>query len=187
MNPLVGTARRWPDWAPRAAQLWSVLYGALALHWLLGGRAGFPIADVRGDPPGGSITAAVVAAVLLLGCVAGILSAQSSSPRATVALVIATGTAAVGTFGLALSGVGIIASGKVERPLALVAQLAALIGALLLFATIFMVGAYVGWVAVTLWHYVPPHPSSGPARAAHPPAPGVRRTCSCSACCLGQL
>lgn len=135
MNSLVGTARRWPDWAPRAAQLWSVLYGALALHWLLGGRAGFPVANVRGDPPGGSVTAAVVAAVLLLGCVAGMLSAQSSSSRATVALAIATATAAVGTFGLALSGVGIIASGKVERPLALVAQLAALIGALLLFAT----------------------------------------------------
>ena len=136
MNSLVSTARRWPYWVPRAAQLWSVLYGALALHWLLGGRASFPIANIRGDPPGGAVAAVLVSLVLLAGSVAGILSARSSSGPATAGLAIATTTAAIGTFGLALSGVGIVASGRVERPLALVAQLAALAGALLLFATV---------------------------------------------------
>jgi hypothetical protein len=45
-------------------------------------------------------------------------------------------TAGIGTFGLALSAVGIVASGTVERPLALVTQLAALAGAVVLFATV---------------------------------------------------
>lgn len=135
MRSLIEFCHRWPRWAPRAAQYWSVLYGALALHWLLGGRASFPFANVKGDPPGGTVTAVVVSLLLLIGAVAGLLSAQSSSRRATSGLVVATTTAAVGTFGLALSGVGIIAAGTVERPLALGSQLFALVGALLLFAT----------------------------------------------------
>ena len=127
--------RQWPYWTPRAAQLWSVGYGALALHWLLGGRASFPIANVDGDPPGGTATAVVVASVLLIGCTAGLLSAQSSSRRATIGLTVATATASLGTFGLAISSVGIISTGTIERPLALLAQVAALVGALLYFGT----------------------------------------------------
>ncbi|GAA1589629.1 hypothetical protein GCM10009789_49080 [Kribbella sancticallisti] len=107
----------------------------MALHWLLGGRASFPIANVEDEPPGGAVTAIVVSAVLLAGAVAGLLSARSSSRRAPIGLVVATSTAALGTFGLAMSGVGIIATGSVERPFALLAQLFALVGALLLFGT----------------------------------------------------
>lgn len=136
MSSLISTWRRWPYWVPRAAQLWSVGYGALSLHWLLGGRSSFPFANNASDPPGGTPTAIAIAAVLLLGSIAGILSARSSSRGATVGLCIATATALIGTFGLAISGVGIIAAGKIERPFAVLAQLAALAGALLLFGTI---------------------------------------------------
>ena len=144
MRSLIEFCHRRPTWVPRAAQYWSVLYGALALHWLLGGRASFPFANVKGDPPGGTVTAVVVSLVVLIGAVAGVLSARPPSARATsrptarassAGLVVATTTAAVGTFGLALSGVGIIASGTIERPLALAAQLFASVGALLLFGT----------------------------------------------------
>lgn len=57
------------------------------------------------------------------------------SPLVSGGLILATATATVGTFGLALSGVGIVAAGTVERPLALGAQLLALVGALLFFGT----------------------------------------------------
>jgi hypothetical protein len=128
-------SRRWVYWAPGAAQVWSIAYGALAAYWLLGGRVGFPVANTAGDPPGGEATAIAVSALLLSGCVAGIVSARSSSRAGVAGLTVATSTAAVGTFGLGLSGVGIIAAGMVERPPALGAQLFALVGALLLFGT----------------------------------------------------
>lgn len=135
MESLVGWCRRWPSWVPRLTQYWAVLYGALALHWLLGGRASFPVANVRGDPPGGSLTAELVAAVLLLGSVAGLLSARASSRWATSGLIFATATTLLGTFGLALTGVGVVAAGTVDRPWALAGQLVAAVGACLLFAS----------------------------------------------------
>jgi len=135
MDRLVGVWRRWPYWVPRAGQLWAVAYGSWVVYWLAGGRAGFPIANVAGDPPGGRPTAVLVSLALLSGCVAGILSAQATTRAASVALGFATATALLGTFGLALSGVGIIAAGTVERPLALIAQVTALVGALLMFGT----------------------------------------------------
>jgi hypothetical protein len=128
--------RQWPDWVGPTARWWAVLYGALALFWVVGGRAGFPVANIDGDPPGGQIVATAIAILLLTGCVATVVWARSTSTVALTGLVFATMTAGIGTFGLALSAVGIVASGTVERPLALVTQLAALAGAVVLFATV---------------------------------------------------
>lgn len=132
---MLKTCRRWPEWIGRAAQVWAVLYGALAVYWTAGGRTGFPVANVQGDPPGGVTGGTAVALLLVTGCVAAVMSARSTSRIAVLGLVFATVTAGVGTFGLALSGVGIVASGTVERPFALVTQLMALVGTVLLFAT----------------------------------------------------
>ncbi|MGW1342748.1 hypothetical protein ACWCOV_16990 [Kribbella sp. NPDC002412] len=132
---MLKACRRWPEWIGRAAQLWAVLYGALAVYWTAGGRTGFPVANVQGEPPGGATVGTAIALLLVTGCVAAVMSARSTSRVAVLGLAFATATAGVGTFGLALSGVGMVASGTVERPLALVTQLAALVGAVLLFAT----------------------------------------------------
>ncbi|MFG1813667.1 hypothetical protein ACGFIF_07890 [Kribbella sp. NPDC049174] len=118
----------------RAVRVWSLLYGVLAAYWLAGGRAGFPVADVNGHPPGGAPVAITIALVLLLGAVAAAASVGPTSSWAQVGLRFATATALLGTFGLALTAVGIVASGTVERPLALVSQLLALVGAGALFA-----------------------------------------------------
>ncbi|XEC95718.1 hypothetical protein AB6A23_03850 [Paenibacillus tarimensis] len=44
---------RWPNWAPYAAAVWSLLYGVLGSYWVMGG-AGFPFGenDVRGHMMG---------------------------------------------------------------------------------------------------------------------------------------
>ncbi|WP_460655174.1 hypothetical protein [Kribbella endophytica] len=128
--------RQWPEWVGPAARGWAVLYGALAVFWIAGGRAGFPVANVDGDPPGGWAVGTAIAVLLLAGCVAALVWARATSKAAVAGLVFATVAAGVGTFGLALSAVGIVASGTVERPLALVTQLAALVGAVVLFATV---------------------------------------------------
>ncbi|MFI7065768.1 hypothetical protein ACIBL3_32550 [Kribbella sp. NPDC050124] len=132
---MLKACRRWPEWVGRAAQLWAVVYGALAVHWTGGGRTGFPVANLQGQPPGGATGGTAIALLLVTGCVAAVISARSTSKGAVLGLVFATITAGVGTFGLALSAVGIVASGTVEHPVALVTQLAALVGAVLLFAT----------------------------------------------------
>lgn len=135
METLVGLCRRWPVWVARVTQYWAVLYGALAVHWMAGGRASFPIANVHGDPPGGPVAAVVVGGVLALGSTVGLVSARGTSRWATAGLVFATGTTLLGTFGLALSGVGVVAAGTVERPWAMAGQVVAAVGAGLLFAS----------------------------------------------------
>jgi hypothetical protein len=61
------------------------------------------------------------------------VTVNSTSRPARFGLRFATATALLGTFGVALSAVGIVASGTVERPLALVCQSLALVGAGALF------------------------------------------------------
>jgi len=131
---VVGFFRRWPEWVGRAVRVWSILYGVLAAYWLVGGRAGFPVAVVKGHPPGGTPVATAIALLLLLGAVVAAASVGSTSRMAQVGLRFATATALLGTFGLALTAVGIVASGTIERPLALGSQLLALVGAFALFA-----------------------------------------------------
>jgi hypothetical protein len=130
----VGFLRRWPEWIGRGVRVWAVVYGVPAAYWVFGGRAGFPVADVNGHPPGGRPVATLIALLLLSGAVVAIAAVGSTSRVARVGLRFATATALLGTFGVALSAVGIIASGTVERPLALVTQLVALVGAFALFA-----------------------------------------------------
>jgi hypothetical protein len=69
---------RWPEWAPLAAGIWSLLYGLLGLWWALGGD-GFPFGE--GDPDAvGSLLgevparvgAPVVAALGLAGAAAAL-------------------------------------------------------------------------------------------------------------------
>ncbi|WP_433169329.1 hypothetical protein [Kribbella sp. CA-247076] len=130
----MGFFRRWPEWIAPAVRVWSVLYGVLAAYWLTGGRAGFPIADLEGRPPGGAPVATAIAVLLLSGAVVAAVTVNSTSRPARAGLRFATATALLGTFGVALSAVGIVASGTVERPLALAGQLLALVGAGALFA-----------------------------------------------------
>ncbi|MFG1622525.1 hypothetical protein [Kribbella sp. NPDC049227] len=132
---MIGRFRRWPEWVGTAARAWAVVYGAMACYWIAGGRQGFPIANVEGDPAGGPVAAKAIGVVLAIGCVTALVLARSVSRIAVGGLVFATATAAVGTFGLVLSAVGIVASGTIERPLALIAQSVALVGAILLSTT----------------------------------------------------
>ncbi|OCC10850.1 hypothetical protein [Streptomyces sp. PTY087I2] len=66
---------RWPDLAVRLAVVWSVLYGAAALYWALGGD-GYPFERVHEDRSSGSILepsrAEVVAPVLAVFCALGV-------------------------------------------------------------------------------------------------------------------
>jgi heme/copper-type cytochrome/quinol oxidase subunit 3 len=87
------------------------LYGVLAAYWVFGGRAGFPVADVNGHPPGWRPVATAIALLLLSGAAVAIASVGSTSRAARVGLRYATATALLGTFGVALSAVGIVASG----------------------------------------------------------------------------
>jgi hypothetical protein len=132
---MIGRFRRWPEWVGTAARAWAVVYGVMACYWIAGGRQGFPIANVEGDPAGGPAVATAISVALAIGCATALALARSVSRIAVGGLVFATATAAVGTFGLVLSAVGIVASGTIERPLALIAQSVALVGAVLLSAT----------------------------------------------------
>ncbi|HEX6630173.1 MAG TPA: hypothetical protein VF048_03740 [Gemmatimonadaceae bacterium] len=95
--------RRWPAWAPYAAALWSLAYGALGLYWTLGG-AGFPFG--AGHDPAAHLSvlggvrregaAPVVAALGLAGAVAAAAMARGRGrgwPRVAL-LALAWTTAA---------------------------------------------------------------------------------------------
>ncbi|MEJ8642831.1 hypothetical protein WKI68_18450 [Streptomyces sp. MS1.HAVA.3] len=68
----------WPHWAPYAAAVWSLLYGAAGLYWALGG-GGYPFGPVAQDrstasllePSRAAVVAPVIAAVGLAGRSAG--------------------------------------------------------------------------------------------------------------------
>lgn len=132
--------RRWPSWVPRAATGWCLAYAALCAYWIFGDFHGFPFVHPDGGVFGGPVAGTRIAAVLLAGCLAGAAAAAASlvRPRSrlvTAGLVVGTGTAVVGSFGLAISAVGAVVVGAVEQPLAVASQFVAAVGAGLLFAT----------------------------------------------------
>ncbi|MFG2846329.1 NYN domain-containing protein [Kitasatospora sp. NPDC048296] len=103
VSPDVVARRRWwsgwPDWAGYAAAVWSLLYGAAGLYWALGG-AGYPFAHVAEDHSSGSllepspaaVVAPVIAAVGLIGVVAGVLMArQRGTTRGARRLLLVIG------------------------------------------------------------------------------------------------
>ncbi|HEY4019354.1 MAG TPA: hypothetical protein VGM75_11750 [Pseudonocardiaceae bacterium] len=93
----------WPVWSAYAAGGWSLGYGALGLYWALGGN-GFPFAHVAANRATGSIlenapvtvVAPTMAALGLLGGIAGILMphGQGSGPVRRVLLVLGWASAA---------------------------------------------------------------------------------------------
>jgi len=94
----------WPLWSGYAAAAWSFAYGALGLHWALGG-AGFPFGPVALDRMTGSVlegapvevVAPLMAALGLLGGVVGLaMAGRVGRGRARTALLVFGWTAAVG-------------------------------------------------------------------------------------------
>lgn len=55
-SPRSSLLARWPQWVSYAAALWSLVYGALGLYWMLGG-AGFPFGRATGPGAGESLLA----------------------------------------------------------------------------------------------------------------------------------
>jgi hypothetical protein len=73
--------RRWPQWAGRAAALWSLLYGALGLGWALGG-AGFPFGGAHDDTALAAARAAVAGPVIAaVGLAGGMLALGMAGGR----------------------------------------------------------------------------------------------------------
>ncbi|WP_326588452.1 NYN domain-containing protein [Streptomyces sp. NBC_01294] len=80
----------WPHWAPYAAAVWSLLYGAAGLYWALGG-GGYPFGPVAQDrstasllePSRAAVVAPVIAAVGLAGAVCGVLMARRGQRQHT--------------------------------------------------------------------------------------------------------
>jgi hypothetical protein len=82
----------WPEWIGYAAGAWSLLYGALGLYWALGG-AGFPFgvgdSELSAEPEFAfkvsllglatpEVAGPIIAALGVLGAVAGVLMARGS-------------------------------------------------------------------------------------------------------------
>ena len=94
----------WPVWSGDAAAGWSLAYGALGLHWALGGD-GFPFAPVEPDRASGSVlegspvevVAPVMAVAGLLGGLVGLAMARGAGRGWVRVAMLAFGwTAAVG-------------------------------------------------------------------------------------------
>jgi uncharacterized membrane protein len=135
---LVNWWRRWPFWIARAAVLWCIAYGALCSYWIFGGRAGFPFVNPDGEVFGTPAAARPVAVVMLCGCLAGAAAASGSATRRRLVLpglIAGIIVALAGCFGLAISGVGAVATGTIEQPLAFLTELIAFLGAGLLVGT----------------------------------------------------
>ena len=136
--------RQWPVWAGYAASSWSLAYGALGLYWAVGG-AGFPF-GAESDP-GASLSvlagarrhvaSPVIAALGLIGAVAGIALARTRSHGMTRLALLAF------AWGMAVSLALVIPDFRV---LVLVA-----------YAPIIILGAPFGWpprvnyLAVPVW------------------------------------
>lgn len=129
--PVLIFLRRWPEWVGVAAACWGVLNAAVAGYWAAGGERGY-LFEGRADARLPTVVEVVLALVSLAGAVAAVRPGRP-------ALLGLCGVAFLGTFGLAIGAVGVIAAGTLASPLALVYQLFCLAGAAL------SVGTYLAW------------------------------------------